>query len=121
MAYGFIRLEWQVPRRGYMLEERADLAQHDRTYLVPRGKDERSYTTNLLEHCIFLDVANTPPHDSEAILKVVNKWGLPSKGDWTIRRFSKFSLSLAKFAVLADDKGITRERTSSHQTGGTAS
>ena len=115
MAYGFIKLEWQVPAGGFTLENYAASAsdggsiltgeRSSGTYLVPCGSETTSYTADLLEHCIFLELANMPPR-SQAVLEFANKWGLPTRGDWTVDRFIQLSLAFARTAILADAKGI---------------
>jgi hypothetical protein len=116
MAYGFIKLEWHVPRRGFKFESHTSstpgtnaIVTGDKSsgvYIVPQGAEMRAYTADLLEHHIFLQLAMTPPHDEEAVLKFVNKWGLPTREDWTVARFARLSLDLAEAAIIAGNKGI---------------
>jgi hypothetical protein len=48
-------------------------------FIVPRGGKPQRYKVQLLEHLIFLDLANSKQSSEfhDGVRKFVNKWGLP--------------------------------------------
>ena len=83
---GIIRLTGRVARWGHEVlpdVKSKGLSRASGPWLVPRGtRDEppsvrwRTYSAELLEHSIFVDLANTPK-THEGIVNFADTWGLP--------------------------------------------
>jgi len=103
MPDGLVRLKWSVNPRGYHITKRdmrgpnapvkgsaeevsirlQGLSGRDvLEYLVSRGRESTEYEAELLQHSIYLDLANSerqPGH--EGVLGFVTRWGLLTR-DW---------------------------------------
>jgi hypothetical protein len=65
-------------------------------FIVPRGGKPKHYETRLLEHPIFLDLANSRQSSTidEGVLEFVNKWGLLGPLDQPLETFVKWRNTL---------------------------